>query len=186
MKVKIEELSLFSLVQVTLDNLKINGHRESGSITYPSDGIFLLRDIVLNEKLSEGDLLVSIEKAFNLNVLINKFLIDITIEESLLTDHYVFRTKCFGSKRSWETNSLIKSCLFAIVGWFVSEKYIEVYDGFKSLESDEGCQIFIESLNLPVMLVLKLKNKSFKTLTDLKTIEDESLLNELRSHGVQI
>lgn len=186
MKVKIEELSLIYLIQVTLDNLKINGRKECGCITYPSDGIFLLKDIVFNENVSEEALLISIENAFNLNLLINKFLIDISIEESILTDNYIFKTKCFGSKRYWETDSLIKSCLFAVLGWFVTEKYIEVHDGFANHDSDDGCEIYIESLNLPILLVLKLKNKNFKTLADLKSIEDQTLLNELRSHGVQI
>lgn len=186
MKVKIEELSLFSLVQVTLDNLKINSHSENGLITYPSDGVFLLRNIVFNKSMSEEEFLFSIEDSFNLNILIKKFLIDISIEESLLTDQYVFKTKCFGSKRSWETDNLIKSCLFAIVGWFVNEKYIEVYDYFIKHDTDIGCQIFIESLNLPILLVLKLKSKKLKTLADLRSIEDQFLLNELRSHGVQV
>lgn len=186
MKVKIEELSLFSLVQVALDNLKINRHREDGSITYPSDGVFLLKNIVFNKGMSEEEFLFSIEDSFNLSILIKKFLIGISIEESLLRDQYVFKAKCFGSKRLWETNSLIKSCLFAIVGWFVNEKYIEVHDDFMEHDSSVGCQIYIESLNLPILLVLKLKSKNFKTLTDLRTIDDQSLLNELKSHGVQI
>lgn len=184
MKTKIEDLTIFALVQVILKNLQISSYRDGKKIIYPSDGIFLLKDIYLEKNMSEGDFFALVESSFSLFSLIQKFLISISIEESLLTDSHNYKAKCFGTKRSWESNQLIKACFMAVVGWYVDEKYIEVND-FLFDDADLDCTIFIESLNLPIMLVLKLKSRNIKTLKDLRLTEDKILLDQLRLHGIE-
>lgn len=183
MKRKIEDLTIFALVQVILKNLQISSYRDGEKIIYPSDGVFLLKDVYLERNMSEEDCLALVENSFSLFPLIQKFLISISIEESLLTDNYNYKAKCFGTKRLWESNQLIKACFMAVVGWYVDEKYIEIDDFL--FDADVDCTIFIESLNLPILLVLKLKSRNIKTLKDLRLIEDKSLLDQLRLHGIE-
>ena len=166
-----------------LKNLQISGFRDGQKIIYPSDGVFLSRDICLERNMSEDDCLAVVESSFSLFPLIQRFLISISIEESLLTDSYSYKAKCFGTNRSWESRQLIKACFMAVVGWYVDEKYIEINDFL--LDANVDCTIFIESLNLPILLVLKLKSRNIKTLKDLRLVEDKSLLDQLRLHGIE-
>jgi len=181
LRVRIDELEFWDLVLISFNLLDLKSQVLEDSISYLCDEVFLLSDIEISvAEKDDGVLLQKLEQV-NLYKLIQKFLLEITITSSIQQGDYAFTVNCYGSKVSWTSTNLIKSCLMAVVDWYSESGLVDL--DIKHKAQQEKCVVYIESMNLPILLLIKLKKMNVKTLDDLEKVKDTLKTDELKMLG---